>query len=120
MNALHEALENLDAALHRANNSAPMLEMRARRTRENRENYFESLSEALNIAFGRAQDQGATFDDGELSRWFDKWNGGVTYGRTVTHSCPCLTFKGKGTTRAMTVVIYRMESGRYELTTYVN
>lgn len=44
---------------------------------------------------------------------------GVSYGQTVSHSLPVFKWKGKlSYTRALTCVLYRMESGRYELTSY--
>lgn len=83
-------------------------------------NYFDTLSDALRAAVGRQLLAGAVFDEQELSDWNDKWNGGVSYGQTVTHICPVATLKGKPTRKAMTVVIYRMDkSGRYELTSYI-
>ena len=85
--------------------------------------YFETLACALDAAYLRAANQGADFDSQEFDAFLSKWNGGVNYGETVTHSCPVFRWKGKifnHSPRAMTVVIYRMESGRYELTTYVN
>lgn len=83
--------------------------------------YFEMLTSALNEAFRLAYDQGCSFDNAEQDAFISRWNGGVNYGETVTHSCPVFKRKGKlEYVRHMTVVIYRMESGRYELTTYVN
>lgn len=84
-------------------------------------NYFKTLSAALNAAVGRATERGAEFDTKELCTFLDQWNGGVSYGQTVTHACPLFKLKGKlQYVRAMTVVLYRMESGNYELTTYIN
>lgn len=84
-------------------------------------NYFKTLSAALDAAVGRATERGAEFDSKELSDFLDQWNGGVSYGQTVRHACPVFKLKGKLVyTRAMTVVLYRMESGNYELTTYIN
>lgn len=80
------------------------------------ENYFDTLTGALNVAVGRAIQKGYAFSDNELCAFLDQWNGGVGYGQTVRHACPVL---GKGN-RAMTVVLYRTEAGRYELTTYIN
>lgn len=82
--------------------------------------YFETLACAVNDAVIRAVNRGAAFLAADLERFCDQWNGGVRYGETVTHTCALSSLKGRGTRKAMTVVIYRMESGRYELTTYVN
>jgi hypothetical protein len=83
--------------------------------------YFETLGGAIDAAIGGAQQDGAEFDLKELSAFMDQWIGGVSYGQTVRHSLPVFKLKGKlQYVRALTVVLYRMDSGRYELVSYIN
>lgn len=44
--------------------------------------------------------------------------GPVNYGCTVSRGYPIALLKGKNTRRYYHVVIYRLDSGNYELTTY--
>lgn len=85
------------------------------------QNYFDTLSSALDEAFHRAIQQGAEFDTKETEEFCASF-GPVNYGQTVRGALPAFKYKGRlfGHKRAMTVVICRMESGRYELTTYLN
>lgn len=83
-------------------------------------NYFETEAEALDEAYGRAVADGAEFDSQEWERFVSTF-GPVSYGQTVRGTV--LLFKHKGRfnyTRALTVVLYRLESGKYELTSYIS
>lgn len=83
--------------------------------------YHDTLAQALDAAYAHGVALGAEFDSAEANRWLAAFNGGVSYGQTQRASLPVLTLKGKpGKDRALTTVIYRMESGRYELVCYIN
>lgn len=84
------------------------------------ENYFETEAEALDMAVKRAMDLGAEFDTQELDRFLSNF-GPVSYGQTVRDSLLAFRYKGKLTTRrVLSVVLFRMESGKYELTSYLS
>lgn len=86
---------------------------------ERTQNYFETLAGALNEAFRRAFEDGAAFDDHEIQKFLETF-GCVAYGQTVRNSVMPMKIKGKmNYSRAMTVVITRMESGKYELVSYI-
>lgn len=84
------------------------------------QNYFDTEAQALDIAIARAIEQGAEFDTQELERFIFEF-GPVNYGTTVRGTLPTFRFKGKLTrNRVLTVVLCRMESGKYELTSYLS
>lgn len=84
------------------------------------ENYFDTEAEALDMAVKRAIEAGAEFDTKELERFVFEF-GPVNYATTVRGTLPTFRFKGKLTThRVLTVVLCRMESGKYELTSYLS
>jgi len=82
-------------------------------------NYFETLGEALRAFVAQVFERGAVLAENELANVAEKFNGGVSYGQSVSRSFELLTFKGKATRKGAHVSLYRMESGRYELTAYV-
>lgn len=45
--------------------------------------------------------------------------GHLAYGQTRNHNFELLTLKGKQTRKWFHVTIYRMDNGRYELTSYI-
>lgn len=75
------------------------------------------LSSALNAARDRAIERGATLDQ-------EAWAGRcvavspVNYGETLSLSFPLISLKGRATRKHLQISIYRLESGKYELTTY--
>jgi len=81
--------------------------------------YYETLSETLSAALVNLAKR-----KGELSDGVDFYEpfqyGGIPYATTKSASFPLKTLKGKATRKAFSVSIYRMESGRYELTDYVS
>jgi hypothetical protein len=82
--------------------------------------YFETLSEALDAFIQNTEDKGAVFASEQPQiHVAEKFNGGVSYGATVSRSFELATLKGKATRKFAHCVVYRMESGRYELTSYV-
>lgn len=87
--------------------------------------YFETLSDTV---FGAAayldEAKAVLVLSGDLpidSLWCSEiFNAGpINYGQTRSHTFEISTLKGKPTRKGFHVTIYRMESGRYELTTYV-
>jgi hypothetical protein len=80
--------------------------------------YFDTLGGALDAAYGAAVESGAELDITEWTRFVAEF-GPVAYGTTVSKSVLLFRWKGKLSYRyALTVVIYRMPSGRYEMTSY--
>ena len=81
--------------------------------------YFETLGEAVRAFVAQTFDKGGVLVENEHAGVADAFNGGVSYGQTVSRSFELLSFKGKPTRKGAHVSLYRMESGRYELTCYV-
>lgn len=85
-------------------------------TRELTNNYFETFSAAIDAAAARA---GAC---AVLSAPTELWSivqEPLFYGQSRYVSCELDTYKGKPTRKYFHVTIARLDSGRYELTTYV-
>lgn len=99
-------------------------EAAAVRRQQRDENYFDTLDGALNTAFARAAVDGAEFTEGsqEVAEFRAVFEApGIIYGQTGRHSMPVLVRRGKHVLNLhLTVVIYRMDNGRYELTSYIN
>lgn len=85
--------------------------------------YFDTLSETLDYVREKANKMGYTLDEEEL--WLQFGTGGISYGQTKKATIPLLKDgepilgkNGKVLNRSLAVVIYRMDSGKYELTLY--
>jgi len=85
--------------------------------------YFDTLSEALDEVRRKASTIGCTVNEDDMFTQFG--TGGVSYGQTksavielLKDGEPILSKLGKPMNRALKVVIYRMDSGRYELIVY--
>jgi hypothetical protein len=85
--------------------------------------YFETLSGALDQVRTEAKKHGFTVDEDALNLQYG--SGGVSYGTTKSATLPLLkdgkpvkSKSGKAMNRNIHVAIYRMDSGRYELTAY--
>jgi hypothetical protein len=75
--------------------------------------YFATQQAALHHA-----DQIATAK-GWIPQYPDNiWTEHVSYGTTVKYHIPMLTQRGNPARKWMHIVLYRMDSGRYELTVY--
>lgn len=90
---------------------------------ENNDTYFETLSQTLDAVRGKANAMGFELD--EDSVWSSFGTGGISYGSTksaviplLKDGQPILNKRGKDANRGISVSIYRMDSGRYELTMY--
>ena len=82
--------------------------------------YFETLGAALDSFVAQTESKGAVFASAQPQvDVASAFNGGVSYGQTVSRSFELATLKGKATKRFAHAVVYRMESGRYELVNYV-
>ena len=79
--------------------------------------HFDLLGEAVDTAVERAEKRGYEVDSHEVFTQLK--TGGVGYGETARASIT-LYKDGKEQRKGLIVVIYRMETGRYELTTYIN
>ena len=90
---------------------------------EDSDTYFETLSETLEAVQRYAESMGYTLDEEEIMLQFG--SGGISYGQTKSVNLtllkdgqPILDKRGKPMNRYLHVSIYRMDSGKYELTMY--
>lgn len=79
--------------------------------------YFETLAQALEAHIQNVQSQGGVFAENtaEMYCFFSP----VHYGQTAQDHRELASLKGKTTKKWAHASIYRMESGRYELTSYL-
>jgi len=91
--------------------------------KENSDTYFESLAETLDAVRDKATSMGLELDEEDI--WAHFGTGGIPYGSTKSATIPLLkdnnpilNKRGKVANMAIRVSIYRMDSGRYELTQY--
>lgn len=79
--------------------------------------YFETLAGAVDAIFVNAYS-----DRGVFAKPTEVWSmcqDHLAYGQTRTGDFALESYKGKPTKKFFHASIYRMDSGRYELTTYV-
>ncbi len=79
--------------------------------------YFDTLAGSVDGAEAAAANARAIF-----ARPTDLWNlvqDPLNYGQTRTADIELLSLKGKPTRKYFHVVLWRLDSGRYELTTYI-
>jgi len=79
--------------------------------------YFETLSESIVALHANIIDAGAEIAPDWSCNIYDK--GHVAYGTTHTFDWPIVSLKGKPTRKYFHASIYRMDSGRYEVTSYI-
>ncbi len=79
--------------------------------------YFPTLSAALDKVRENVEKRGFTVDEDAIFNQFG--TGGVNYGETKRANIPLLK-DGRPSRRNVTIAIYRMDSGTYELTAYIN
>ena len=84
--------------------------------------YFETLSGALDYVREKFGNLGFTLDEDDM--WVFN-GGGISYGQTKSRTVdllkdgqPILGKTGKPLNRAVHISLYRMPSGKYELTVY--
>ena len=80
--------------------------------------YFETLSGALDAVRERVAKKGFTVDEEEMFTQFG--TGGIAYLQTKRANIPLLKAGIPQRNRSVTIAIYRMDSGQYELTAYIN
>lgn len=83
----------------------------------NYEVYHDTLSEALDTVEKFCAASGAVPEPG----WRDRYGAGfsLNYGETFGKSFPLESLNGKKTRKWLSITLYRLETGRYELNTYV-
>lgn len=79
--------------------------------------YHETLGQAIEQGHKNFENSGAVLVDHQEDTKFVY--GGLAYGETKEAHYEIATLKGKKTKKYAHMTIYRMESGRYELTTYI-
>ena len=78
--------------------------------------YFNTQSEALNVAFEEANRKGYKVDEPQ-----NIWTEHVAYGKTVKYTLNLIVERtGNPARKCLHISLYRMDSGRYELTHYIN
>lgn len=86
----------------------------------NTEIYFDTLSATLEAFRAQTEKKGGKFvacvTDETIA---EKFTGGVGYEQTISASFALQTYKGRNTGKYASLSIYRMPSGRYELTAYI-
>jgi len=85
---------------------------------EQNDTYFETLSEALDAVRTRVKNKGFEVDEDAMFTQFG--TGGIGYGETKRANIPLLKNGIPDKRRSVTIAIYRMDSGKYELTAYLN
>lgn len=80
--------------------------------------YFETLSAALDAVKERVAKKGYTVDEDEMFTQFG--TGGINYLETKRATISLLRNGIPDKRRSVTIAIYRMDSGKYELTAYMN
>ncbi len=83
-----------------------------------KDTYFPTLSAALDGVREKVGKMGYTVDEDSL--WTQFGTGGIGYGETQRGLIPLMKNGVPARNRSVTVVIYRMDSGTYELTSYIN
>lgn len=78
--------------------------------------YFETFGAAMDAIYTRAYADRGVFTNPEFVQ--DICSEPLNYGQTRTASFQLTSLKGKPTRKYFHASIYRMDSGRYELTTY--
>ena len=78
--------------------------------------YHETLSSALHAAIAHASNSRVNISQSEV---FDIFEDAIGYECTKTGNLTISELKGKPTKKYFHIVIYRLSSGRYELTCYI-
>jgi hypothetical protein len=78
--------------------------------------YFETQAAALDFTFTNVKDRGYTVNEPQSI-----WTEHVAYGTTVHYNLPLIvTRTGNPAHKWLHIALYRMDSGRYELTFYLS
>lgn len=84
--------------------------------RNKTKSYHDSLGECITDV----GDNLLELNEAKSSEWNNHIFGSVGYGETYRQNFHLDSLLGKGTRKGLLVSIYRLESGRYELTCYIN
>jgi hypothetical protein len=82
------------------------------------ENYFDTLSAALDAVEARLADARCVVEDPDYLRQ-RAFPQGVPQGHGIIERLGLREYQGRPTHKGATVCLYRMHSGKYELTFYV-
>ena len=77
---------------------------------------FETLWAAVAAAQEDLREAKAVLEEPDR---IEDWFGGIPYGQVAVRHEPIKTLKGRKTGKYFHMIITRMESGRYELVTYI-
>jgi hypothetical protein len=77
---------------------------------------FETLWAAVDAAQEELKESKAVLEEPDRIQY---WFGGIPYGQVAERHEPIKTLKGRKTGKWFHMIITRMESGRYELVTYI-
>lgn len=115
-NDYYELIDKLDKIINKLypSNSEEDYELSEDKSEEI---YHETLSSALEFAKEKAEKAGYEIDEDDMFNTFG--TGGVGYGETKS-GIISLYKNGKPARKGLAISIYRMPSGKYELTSYVN
>ena len=80
--------------------------------------FYETLGAVIDEIFGRAIDARAEFKD-RNDEVLSALDNPVSYGQVRNYNFELGTIKGRPTRKWFHVVITRLDSGRYELVTYI-
>jgi hypothetical protein len=87
--------------------------------------YFETLTDTVFKIARRIDDLNVVLvksgDDAVADSWVSEIHnrGHIAYGHSHCFNFEIKTYRGKPTRKWFHIVIYRLDSGRYELTTYI-
>jgi hypothetical protein len=82
----------------------------------NKSPYFDRLDQVISALEASLEQNDAAPVNEEV--FMKDLKQAIPYGRTARHSFDLECYRGKGTRKALHVIIYRTASGRYELTHY--
>lgn len=82
----------------------------------NKSPYFDRLDQVISAIEASLEQNDASAVNEESM--MEDLKQALPYGQTVRHSFDLEHYRGKGTRKALHVIIYRTDSGRYELTHY--
>lgn len=82
------------------------------------ETYFDTLAGAISAVKEKAAKKGYALSGDEI--WTNFGTGGINYGQTKRANISLIKDGVPQKNRSVTIAIYRMDSGKYELTSYIN
>lgn len=117
MNNMHfEYIDKIDTIMQKIPNKTTEVSEIAKP--QQNDTYFDTLSAALDAVRTKVEERGFTVDEDVMFTQFG--TGGIGYGETKRANIPLLRNGIPDKRRTVTIAIYRMDSGKYELTAYLN